>query len=116
MYVDYQTTQEAGKSATPTEQAKAGKSNKTTKQEKDHEIARDIAVADILSYLGDFAKTLKRNGLNWVLYTGYVSMWDRINNADEAMIDLLPLKTVIETAMYDKLRLDKSNVPDYGAL
>lgn len=115
-YVDDQTTQEAGTSAPPTEQAKAAKSNKTTEEEKDREVARDIALADVLSYLGDFAKTLQRNGLNWVLYTGYVSMWDRINKADEAMIDLLPLKTVIESAMYDNLRLDKSSVPDYGAM
>jgi hypothetical protein len=111
-YVGDQATQDAGKSATPTEHAKAANSNKST----EHAKARDIALADVLSYLGDFAKTLQRNGLNWVLYTGYVIMWDRINKANEAMIDLMPLKTEIETAMYDNLRLDKSDVLDNAAL
>src|SRR5260370_35748146 len=55
---------------------------------------------------------LNCNGLPWVSYTGYVSMWDRINKVDEAMIGVLPCQTVIESANYDELSLKGSDVPD----
>jgi hypothetical protein len=55
---------------------------------------------------------LNRNGLPWVSYTGYISMWDRINKVDEAMIGILPGETVIESANYDELSLNDSSVPE----
>ena len=54
---------------------------------------------------------LNSQGLHW-LSTGYVSMWDRVNKADEAMIDMLPRERVIESAKLDELRLINSGVPD----
>ncbi len=87
-----QATQKAGKSATPTGQYKA-------------------AIADIDSNLEGIDEILKRDGLTW-LSTGYVSLWARINQADEAIIDVLPCETVIESAKYEELRLKNSQVPD----
>jgi hypothetical protein len=87
-----QTTQDTGKSATPTGQYNA-------------------AFADIESNLDEINKIVKRDGLTW-LSTGYVSLWDRINKADEAIIDVLPCETVIESAKYEELRLKNSVVPD----
>ena len=81
-----QATQEAAKCATPTGHYKA-------------------TIADIESNLENYKNTLNRNGLPWVSYTGYVSMWDRINKVDEAMVGVLPCQTVIESANYDDLSL-----------
>jgi hypothetical protein len=69
------------------------------------------AIADIESNLKNYDDLLNRNGLPW-LSTGYVSLWDRINEADEAIIDVLPCETVIESAKYEELRLKNSLVPD----
>ncbi len=41
-------------------------------------------------------------------------MWDRINKVDEAMVDVLPCQTVIESANYEELRL--SGVPENKGL
>src|SRR6266566_2982966 len=86
-----QATQEAAKCATPTGHYKA-------------------TIADIESNLENYKNTLNHNGLPWVSYTGYVSMWDRINKLDEAMVGVLPCQTVIESANYDELSL--SGVPE----
>lgn len=75
----------------------------------------DIALVDIQSNLAGIDKMLKCNGLTW-LSTGYVSLWDRINKADEAIIGVLPCEKVIESAKYEELRLENSLVPDCGNL
>jgi hypothetical protein len=69
------------------------------------------AIADIESNRKNYYDMLNCNGLPWVSYTGYVSMWDRINKIDEAMIGVLPCQTVIESANYDELSLTDSGVP-----
>ncbi|HXL37341.1 MAG TPA: hypothetical protein VN954_09105 [Ktedonobacteraceae bacterium] len=82
-----QATQNAAKSATPIVQYKKA------------------AIEEIECNLEIFKNTLNRDGLPWVSYTGYVSMWDRINKVDEAMVGVLPCQTVIESANYDDLSL-----------
>jgi hypothetical protein len=62
-------------------------------------------IADIESNRKNYDDMLDCNGLPWVSYTGYVSMWDRLNKVDEAMVSVLPCQTVIESANYDKLSL-----------
>jgi hypothetical protein len=47
-----------------------------------------------------------------VLGTGYVGLWSRVNEVDEAMIEVLPDERLIEDARYDQLRLKGSDVPD----
>lgn len=69
------------------------------------------AIADIESNRKNYYDMLNCNGLPWVSYTGYVSMWDRINKVDEAMIGVLPCQTVIESANYEELSLTDSGVP-----
>src|SRR5260370_42092441 len=69
------------------------------------------SIADIESNRKSYDDMLNCNGLPWVSYTGYVSMWDRINKVDEAMIGVLPCQTVIESANYDELSLTDSGVP-----
>jgi hypothetical protein len=74
------------------------------------------AIADIESNRKNYYDMLNCNGLPWVSYTGYVSMWDRINKIDEAMIGVLPCQTVIESANYDELSLTDSGVPGSNEL
>jgi len=88
-----QVTQDAAKAAMPSSQYKKA------------------AIADIECNLMNYNEMLKCNGLPWMSYAGYVSMWDRINKVDEAMIGVLPCQTVIESANYDELSLKDSSVP-----
>lgn len=69
------------------------------------------SIADIESNRENYNNGLKVNGLPWVLYTGYISMWDRLNKVGEAMVDILPSETLIESANYDILCLTDSGVP-----
>ena len=73
---------------------------------------QQAAIADIESNFNSYINSLNRNGLPWVLYTGYVSMWDRLNKVNEAMVGVLPRETVIESANYDELSLKDSVVPE----
>jgi hypothetical protein len=75
-----------------------------------------VAIADIESNRKNYDDMLNCNGLPWVSYTGYVSMWDRINKVDEAMVGVLPCETVIESANYDELSLKGSGVPESNDL
>ncbi len=77
----------------------------------EHKKARDIVIKDVEADVANIKDRLNSKGLHW-LSTGYVSLWARINQADEAIIDVLPCETVIESAKYEKLRLKNSLVPD----
>ncbi len=88
-----------------------GKEETTQDNTIEHKKARDITILDVeaaVTYIND---RLDRNGLTW-LSTGYVSLWNRSNQADEAIIDILPCEAVIEGANYEELRLKNSEVPD----
>lgn len=78
---------------------------------REHKKARDIAISDVEAAVACINARLDSNGLTW-LSTGYVSLWAQINLADEAIIDVLPCETVIESAKYEELRLNNSEVPD----
>lgn len=45
------------------------------------------------------------NGLEWVSAMGYVSLWRRVDRAEEALIDLEPRELVLSDALHDKLRM-----------
>ena len=77
----------------------------------EHKKAREITILDVDTAVAYINDRLDRNGLTW-LSTGYVSLWDRINKADEAIIDVLPGEAVIEGVNYEELRLKNSEVPD----
>jgi hypothetical protein len=114
------------KSGRPSDYAKLQRNYKVLK--KQLEVVMDAAntatrtahdkatIADIEGNLANYNDMLNRNGLPWVLYTGYVSMWDQINKVDEAIVCLLPRETVIESANYDKLRLKDSDDPEFKDL
>ena len=94
--------------ATLTEQEKA----QLTEEEK----ARWIALVDVDENISSIKQTLQSDGLQWVLSTGYASMWKRIYNAKEVMICLLPPPIVVDDAKYDESRLQGSDIPDHDNL
>jgi hypothetical protein len=87
------------------------KDEATQDNAKEHKKARDIVISDVEAAVADINTRLNSQDLQW-LSTGYVSLWGRINKADEAIIDVLPCETVIESANYEELRLNNSLVPD----
>src|SRR5260221_3262508 len=81
----------------------------------EHKKARDIVISDVEAAVADINTRLNSQGLHW-LSTGYVNLWDRINKANEAIIDVLPCETVIESVNYEELRLNNSEVPESKGL
>ncbi len=108
-----QASHTTGTSASATAQQKDAKQNITREQDKalEEKKARAFVISDIDADLDHINKRLDIEGLHW-LSTGYVSIWDRVNKADEAMIDMLPRERVIESAKLDELCLINSGVPD----
>jgi hypothetical protein len=108
-----QASHTTGTSASPTAQQKIAKQNISKEQDKalEEKKARAIVLSDINADLDHIDKRLDSQGLHW-LSTGYVSMWDRVNKAEEAMLAVLPRERVIESAKLDELSLNNSGVPD----
>ncbi len=82
----------------------------------EEEKARCIALADIDENLRLIEQMLQSKGLQWVLSTGYTTVWKLIYNAKEVMICLLPPTIVIDDAKYDESRLQGSDIPDHDSL
>jgi len=51
------------------------------------------------------ASRSRTNGLEWVSAMGYVSLWRRVDRAEEALMDLEPREALLGDALHDKLRL-----------
>ena len=77
----------------------------------EHKKARAIVISDVEAAVEYINTRLCSQGLHW-LSTGYVNLWDRVNEANEAIIDVLPCETVIESVNYEELRLNNSEVPE----
>jgi hypothetical protein len=64
-------------------------------------------------YLGEVARALEGSSWSratWVLGNGYVSLWQLLHRAEEALIGLEPLDGVVARAHYDLLRLANAHV------
>ena len=71
-----------------------------------------MAAAEANKQLAEVTRALLRppsrsqtNGLEWVSAMGYVSLWRRVDRAEEALIDIEPRELVLSDALHDKLRL-----------
>jgi hypothetical protein len=56
------------------------------------------------------ASRSRTNGLEWVSAMGYVSLWRRVDRAEEALIDLEPREALLGDALHDKLRLSGAGI------
>ncbi len=52
----------------------------------------------------------KTNGLEWVSAMGYVSLWRRVDRAEEALIEVEPCELVLGDALHDQLRLAGADI------
>ncbi len=49
-------------------------------------------------------------GRVWIAGTGYIDLWNRLHRAEEAMIIIAPLPSILAAALYDRLRLLGSDI------
>jgi hypothetical protein len=56
------------------------------------------------------AQNQRLEGLQWVVGWGYITLWNWMHRAEEALIDIEPPEQLVGYAISDKLRLDDSNI------
>ena len=56
------------------------------------------------------ASRSRTSGLEWVSAMGYVSLWRRVDRADECLIELEPTESVLADALHDRLRLSGAEI------
>src|SRR6266567_4723797 len=69
-----------------------------------------IALAEAHTWCDDIEWGLKCQGLCWLLATGYINMWKLLHHAEEALIEIEPIETVINRAVHDELCIQDSNM------
>jgi len=52
----------------------------------------------------------RTNGLEWVSAMGYVSLWRRVDRAEECLIELEPVESLLADALHDRLRLSGAGI------
>lgn len=56
----------------------------------------------------------KTSGLEWVSAMGYVSLWRRVDRAEEALIDVEPRWLLMADALHDHFRLKDADIKSVG--
>jgi len=69
-----------------------------------------IAFNQARAWCTDIVNELKCKGLCWLLATGYINMWKLLHHAEEALIEIEPIETVINIALHDELCIQDSNM------
>ncbi|MFN8512829.1 MAG: hypothetical protein U0232_09775 [Thermomicrobiales bacterium] len=78
--------------------------------------AEFLEVTDHLRYVEEHLRVDWNGDVRWALATGYLDLQDRLNQAEELLILLIPHKHVLSGAQADVLRLGGSDIPDRKAL
>ena len=73
-----------------------------------------LALKEAQAYYTDLDQRLNERisstGLDWVTGMGYVTAWDLLHRAEEALIEVVPIKMVIHGAIHDKLAIQDSTI------
>ena len=69
-----------------------------------------IAYKSARAWRDDIKGALECKGLCWLLATGYINMWKLLHHAEEALIEIEPIETVINRAVHDELCIQDSNM------
>ena len=79
--------------------------------------SKQIALDEANKQLAEVKRALLRpasrsrtSGLEWVSAMGYVSLWRRVDRAEECLIDLEPKESVVADALHDRLRLSGAGI------
>jgi hypothetical protein len=83
-----------------------------------HYLAQELGYAPNMSPLAVDPDRLKnlQPGMRWIDATGYLNLWTRLHQAEEALIELDALESVIGGAVYDELRIQGSNIDNRDRL
>ena len=65
---------------------------------------------EVSAHLNAVVTGLRRTGPEWILGTGYSTMWNRLHRAEEALLETAPAEVVIDEAQYDQLCLAGSKM------
>jgi hypothetical protein len=66
--------------------------------------------------LGPLGNDTASTGFRWTTATGYITLWNRLHRAEEALILLKPPSFVVSEAHYDRWRLRHSNLENASEL
>src|SRR6266480_3392806 len=69
-----------------------------------------VALEEARTWCYDIELEIKCKGLCWLLATGYINMWKLLHHAEEALIEIEPIETVINKAVHDELCIQDSNM------
>jgi hypothetical protein len=69
-----------------------------------------MASKEVLDCRDAICKKLVKKSLKWVTATGYINLWQEMQNAEEALIDMMPREDVIAEALYDESRIQDSKI------
>ncbi|GCE22771.1 hypothetical protein [Dictyobacter kobayashii] len=64
----------------------------------------------LLSYRNAIYAGMMEQTTAWVIGTGYIKLWNLMNQAEELLITLEPLDKVVQDAIYDDMRLNQANI------
>jgi hypothetical protein len=76
---------------------------------------RESSFEKVGACLNAISEELEHEDLRWAAGTGYLNIWNFINRAEEAMIDIAPRVEVIREAFYDELSLEGSSIDSRNA-
>ncbi|GHO85279.1 hypothetical protein [Dictyobacter formicarum] len=79
-----------------------------TTGDNDHQAIRRQTL--ILSYRNAIYAALMEQTPTWIIGTGYIKLWNLMNQAEELLITLEPIEKVLQDAIYDNMRLNQSNI------
>lgn len=69
-----------------------------------------MASKEVLDCRSTIYKELVKKSLKWVTATGYINLWQEMQNAEEALLDIMPREDVIAEALYDESRIQDSKI------
>ena len=65
---------------------------------------------------GHASRSSVHGGTEWATSTGYISAWEALNRADEALIDASPIESALAEGLHDMLRLGGSSITNASHL
>jgi hypothetical protein len=76
--------------------------------------ARDLGITSCgnSSPVGPMSDPAYTEGLRWLMGSGYVAVWHALHSAEEALIAVEPLDSLVGAAVYDELRLRGATIAE----
>jgi len=72
--------------------------------------SRTSSFAEAVQHRNFIAAELETCGTRWVSAIGYISLWNRMHRAEEALIEVEPRTQVLADALYDQWRIQDSTI------